>query len=92
MKTLDDLVDFAERTFDRSISFVGQLFVQRQERLERRRLRICTERLNLGAQARPLAAQLAEAGFADVTFVDATTILKGEREFGVFLCTATKTA
>jgi ubiquinone/menaquinone biosynthesis C-methylase UbiE len=41
--------------------------------------------------ARPrLAEQLARAGFADVSFVDATTILKGEREFGVFLCTATK--
>lgn len=37
-----------------------------------------------------LAEQLARAGFADVSFVDATTILKGEREFGVFLCTATK--
>lgn len=32
----------------------------------------------------------ARAGFADVTFVDATTIIKGDREFGVFLCTATK--
>ncbi|GAA4402570.1 class I SAM-dependent methyltransferase [Ornithinibacter aureus] len=39
-----------------------------------------------------LAEQLALAGFADVAFVDATTILKGEREFGVFLCTATKGA
>jgi ubiquinone/menaquinone biosynthesis C-methylase UbiE len=37
-----------------------------------------------------LAEQLARAGFADVGFVDATTILKGDREFGVFLCTATK--
>jgi hypothetical protein len=35
---------------------------------------------------------LARAGFADVNFVDATTILKGDREFGVFLCTATKGA
>jgi ubiquinone/menaquinone biosynthesis C-methylase UbiE len=39
-----------------------------------------------------LAEQLARAGFADVTFVDATTILKGDREFGVFLCTARKGA
>ena len=39
-----------------------------------------------------LAEQLARAGFADVGFVDATTILKGDREFGVFLCTATKSA
>jgi SAM-dependent methyltransferase len=37
-----------------------------------------------------LVEQLARAGFADVSFVDATTILKGDREFGVFLCTATK--
>ncbi len=37
-----------------------------------------------------LAERLALAGFGDVTFVDATTILKGDREFGVFLCTATK--
>jgi ubiquinone/menaquinone biosynthesis C-methylase UbiE len=37
-----------------------------------------------------LAEQLASAGFADVSFVDATTILKGDRQFGVFLCTATK--
>lgn len=37
-----------------------------------------------------LAGQLTRAGFADVSFVDATTILKGDREFGVFLCTATK--
>jgi 2-polyprenyl-3-methyl-5-hydroxy-6-metoxy-1,4-benzoquinol methylase len=36
------------------------------------------------------AERVARAGFADVTFVDATTILKGDREFGVFLCTATK--
>ena len=39
-----------------------------------------------------LAEQLARAGFAEVTFVDATTITKGDREFGVFLCTATKGA
>jgi cyclopropane fatty-acyl-phospholipid synthase-like methyltransferase len=37
-----------------------------------------------------LAEQVARAGFADVNFVDATTILKDDREFGVFLCTATK--
>ncbi len=37
-----------------------------------------------------LSEQLARAGFADVSFVDATTILRGDREFGVFLCTATK--
>ena len=39
-----------------------------------------------------LAEQLAHAGFADVAFTDATTILKGDREFGVFLCTATQGA
>ncbi len=39
-----------------------------------------------------LAEQLARAGFADVASVAATTIPKGEREFGVFLCTATKGA
>jgi ubiquinone/menaquinone biosynthesis C-methylase UbiE len=43
-----------------------------------------------GFDRQRLAEQLARAGFADVSFVDATTILKGEREFGVFLCTATK--
>lgn len=37
-----------------------------------------------------LTEQLTGAGFVDVSFVDATTVLKGEREFGVFLCTATK--
>lgn len=37
-----------------------------------------------------LAEQVARAGFTDVSCVDATTILKGDREFGVFLCTATK--
>lgn len=37
-----------------------------------------------------LAERLARAGFAAVGFVDATTILKDDREFGVFLCTATK--
>ena len=39
-----------------------------------------------------LTAQLARAGSANVSFVDATTILKGDREYGVFLCTATKGA
>jgi ubiquinone/menaquinone biosynthesis C-methylase UbiE len=39
-----------------------------------------------------LAEQLARAGFPEVSFVDATSILKGDREFGVFLCTATKGA
>jgi ubiquinone/menaquinone biosynthesis C-methylase UbiE len=43
-----------------------------------------------GFDRRRLTEQLAHAGFGDVTFVDATTILKGDREFGVFLCTATK--
>lgn len=38
-----------------------------------------------------LADRLARAGFGDVGFVDATTIVKHDREFGVFLCTATKT-
>ena len=45
-----------------------------------------------GFDRQRLAEQLARAGFADVTFVDATTILKGDREFGVFLCTAIKGA
>ncbi|MEO7423059.1 MAG: class I SAM-dependent methyltransferase [Ornithinibacter sp.] len=45
-----------------------------------------------GFDRRGLAEQLAHAGFTDVRFVDATTILKGGREFGVFLCTATKSA
>ena len=39
-----------------------------------------------------LTEQLVRAGFANVSFVDATAILKGDREFGVFLCTATKGA
>jgi ubiquinone/menaquinone biosynthesis C-methylase UbiE len=43
-----------------------------------------------GFNRQRLAEQLATAGFCDVSFVDATTILKGDREFGVFLCTATK--
>jgi 2-polyprenyl-3-methyl-5-hydroxy-6-metoxy-1,4-benzoquinol methylase len=37
-----------------------------------------------------LAEQMARAGFTDVRFADATTILKGDRGFGVFLCTATR--
>ena len=43
-----------------------------------------------GFDRRSLTEQLVRAGFIDVTFVDATTILKSDREFGVFLCTATK--
>jgi ubiquinone/menaquinone biosynthesis C-methylase UbiE len=43
-----------------------------------------------GFDRQRLAEQLARAGFSDVSFVDATTILKDDREFGVFLCTATK--
>jgi len=43
-----------------------------------------------GFDRQRLAEQVARAGFTDVGFVDATTILKGDREFGVFLCTATK--
>lgn len=39
-----------------------------------------------------LTEQLAGAGFTDVSFLDATTLLKGDREFGVFLCTATRDA
>jgi SAM-dependent methyltransferase len=39
-----------------------------------------------------LTEQLVRAGFADIRFVDATTILKDDREFGVFLCTAIKGA
>ena len=39
-----------------------------------------------------LGEQLTRAGFGDVAFVDATTVLKNDREFGVFLCTATKGA
>jgi len=45
-----------------------------------------------GFDRQRLAEQLADAGFAEVRFVDATTIVKGDREFGVFLCTATKGA
>jgi SAM-dependent methyltransferase len=43
-----------------------------------------------GFDRQRLTEQLASAGFADVNFVDATTIVKHGREFGVFLCTATK--
>ncbi len=39
-----------------------------------------------------LAEQLTRAGFVDVSFVDATTVLKEGREFGLFLCTSTKGA
>jgi 2-polyprenyl-3-methyl-5-hydroxy-6-metoxy-1,4-benzoquinol methylase len=45
-----------------------------------------------GFDRRRLAEQLARAGFTDVGFLDATTVLKGDREFGLFLCTATKGA
>ena len=44
-----------------------------------------------GFDREQLADQLTRAGFGDVTFADATTVLKNDREFGVFLCTATKT-
>jgi 2-polyprenyl-3-methyl-5-hydroxy-6-metoxy-1,4-benzoquinol methylase len=43
-----------------------------------------------GFDRQRLAEQLGRAGFGDVTFVDATTIAKNGREFGVFLCMATK--
>src|SRR4029078_7856768 len=43
-----------------------------------------------GFDRQRLTEQLARAGFGDVSFVAATTILKNDREFGVFLCTATK--
>jgi hypothetical protein len=43
-----------------------------------------------GFDRQRLAEQLENAGFADVSFLDATTIRKGDRDFGVFLCTATK--
>jgi ubiquinone/menaquinone biosynthesis C-methylase UbiE len=45
-----------------------------------------------GFDRQRLADNLTSAGFVDVSFVTATTILKGDREFGVFLCTATKGA
>ena len=37
-----------------------------------------------------LGEQLSRAGFGDVEFTDATSITKEGREFGVFLCTATR--
>ncbi len=43
-----------------------------------------------GFDRQRLAEQLALAGFSDVGFVDATTILKADRQFGMFLCTATR--
>lgn len=43
-----------------------------------------------GFDRQRLTEQLARAGFGDVRFVDATSILKNDREFGVFLCIATK--
>lgn len=43
-----------------------------------------------GFDRQRLAETLVGAGFTDVHFADATTILKGDREFGLFLCTATK--
>lgn len=43
-----------------------------------------------GFDRQRLTEQLATAGFADVNFVDAATIRKDDREFGVFLCTSTK--
>lgn len=45
-----------------------------------------------GFDRQRLAERLVQAGFAEVSFVDATTILKDDRKFGVFLCTATKGA
>ncbi len=45
-----------------------------------------------GFDRHQLADQLVRAGFTDVAFEDATTVLKDDREFGVFLCTATKGA
>ena len=43
-----------------------------------------------GFDRQRFAEQLERAGFCEVSFVDATTIVKKGREFGVFLCTATK--
>ncbi len=45
-----------------------------------------------GFDRKRLGERLGRAGFVDVGFADATTILKGDRGFGVFLCTATKGA
>ena len=43
-----------------------------------------------GFDRQRLAEQLSGAGFDDVRFSDVTTILKGDREFGIFLCCATR--
>ena len=45
-----------------------------------------------GFERQHLTDQLNRAGFTDVRFADATSIVKNDREFGVFLCTATKGA
>lgn len=36
-----------------------------------------------------LTEQLTRAGFVDVAFIDAASVVKNEREFAIFLCTAT---
>ena len=43
-----------------------------------------------GFNSQRLREQLTNVGFRDVNFDDATTIVKDDREFGIFLCTATK--
>jgi ubiquinone/menaquinone biosynthesis C-methylase UbiE len=43
-----------------------------------------------GFDRQQLTDQLTRAGFTDIGFTDATTIVKNDHEFGVFLCTATK--
>lgn len=43
-----------------------------------------------GFDRQHLSEQLARAGFTGISFVDATTIFKNDRAFGVFLCTAAK--
>jgi cyclopropane fatty-acyl-phospholipid synthase-like methyltransferase len=45
-----------------------------------------------GFERAGLAEQVARAGCTDVRFVDVTTLPKADREFGVFLCVATKQA
>jgi 2-polyprenyl-3-methyl-5-hydroxy-6-metoxy-1,4-benzoquinol methylase len=45
-----------------------------------------------GFDRQRLAEQLTRAGFTDVGFVDATTIQKNDRDFGIFLCTSTRAA
>ena len=45
-----------------------------------------------GFDRQHLAERLARAGFVGVSFTEATSILKDDREFGVFLCTATRGA